>query len=76
MSSQQQNTNLMQRELPENTQPTMKERLTAKMEGACAALEGRKLDANTYHEDSGLHFEWLAGWTSARLEMRKRQNKQ
>jgi hypothetical protein len=46
-------------------------RVKARMEGAAAALEARKLDANHYPEDSDLHFEWLAGWTGARLEMRK-----
>lgn len=49
------------------------ERLNARMEGAKAALEGRKLDANTYDENDELHFEWLAGWTSARTEMMKRR---
>jgi hypothetical protein len=49
-------------------------RLKAKMDGACAALEGRKLDANQYPEESELHFEWLAGWTSAKMEMRKTPN--
>lgn len=48
---------------------TMNERLDARMEGAKAALEGRKLDANTYDENDDLHFEWLAGWTSARMKM-------
>ena len=47
------------------------ERLKARMEGAKAALEGRKMDANTYDETDDLHFEWLAGWTSARMEMLK-----
>lgn len=47
------------------------ERLKARMDGAKAALEGRKLDANTYDENDDLHFEWLAGWTSARMEMLK-----
>lgn len=51
-----------------------RERLKAKMDGACAALEGRKLDANQYPEDSDLHFEWLAGWVSAKTEMRKTPN--
>lgn len=51
-----------------------RERLKAKMDGACAALEGLKLDANQYPEESDLHFEWLAGWTSAKMEMRKTPN--
>ena len=38
------------------------------MAGAIAALEGKKLDANTHHEDSEEHWEWLAGWTSANNE--------
>ena len=51
-----------------------KARLKAKMDGAFAALEGRKLDANQYPEESELHFDWLAGWTSAKMEMRKTPN--
>ena len=51
-----------------------RERLKAKMAGACAALEGRKLDANQYPEESDLHFEWLDAWTSAKIEMRKTPN--
>lgn len=43
-----------------------KERVKARMEGAAAALEKRKLDANNYPEESDLHFEWLAGWAAAR----------
>jgi len=50
---------------------TDSERLKARMEGAKAALEGRKLDANTYTETDDLHFEWRSGWTSARMEMLK-----
>ena len=50
---------------------TDKDRLAARMEGAKAALEGRKMDANLHPEESDLHFEWLAGWTSAKLEQRK-----
>lgn len=49
-----------------------KARLKAKMDGACAALEGRKPEANPYNETDDLHFEWLDGWTSARMEMQKR----
>jgi ribosome modulation factor len=52
-----------------------RDRLKAKMDGACAALEGRKMSANQYPEESDLHFEWLAGWTSAKMEMRKTPNK-
>lgn len=52
---------------------TNAEILKARREGATAALEGRKLDANTYDETDDLHFEWLAGWTSARMEMQKRR---
>jgi ribosome modulation factor len=50
---------------------TNAEILKARMEGATAALEGRKLDANNYDETDELHFDWLAGWTSARAEQRK-----
>lgn len=53
-----------------------RDRLKAKMDGACAALEGRHLDANQYPEESELHFEWLDGWTSAKMEMRKTPNVQ
>ena len=62
--------------VPEGAHYDMKtnaEILKARMEGATAALEGRKLDANTYEETDDLHFEWLAGWTSARMEMQKRR---
>lgn len=52
---------------------TNAEILKARMEGATAVLEGRKLDANTYDETDDLHFEWLAGWASARMEMQKRR---
>ncbi len=41
------------------------------MDGSRAALEGRKLDANTYDENDDLHFEWLVGWTDTRMEMLK-----
>ena len=51
-----------------------RERVKARMEGAAAALEKRKLDANNSPEESDLHFEWLAGWVGARTEMRKTQN--
>lgn len=51
-----------------------RERVKARMEGAAAALEKRKLDANNYPEESDLHFEWLAGWVGARTEMMKTQN--
>ena len=53
------------------TTMTDKERLNARMAGAIAALEGKKLDANTHPEDSDEHWEWLTGWTSARTEQRK-----
>lgn len=43
------------------------EKLKARMEGAKAALEGRKMDANTYAETDDLHFEWLAAWTSVHM---------
>lgn len=43
-------------------------KLKARMEGAKAALEGRKIDANTYDESDDLHFEWLAAWTDAHME--------
>lgn len=49
-------------------------RVKARMEGAAAALEKRKLGANDYPEESDLHFEWLAGWVGARTEMMKTQN--
>ena len=45
------------------------ERLKARMEGAKAALEGRKMDANTYDETDDLHFEWLGSWSSTQIEM-------
>lgn len=48
--------------------------LKARMEGAKAALEGLKLDANTYAEDDDLHFAWLDGWASARFEIRRGRN--
>ena len=48
------------------------DRVKARMEGAAAALRGDKLGANTYPEESDLHFEWLDGWVVARMEMRKR----
>jgi hypothetical protein len=51
---------------------TNKERLNARMEGAKAALEGRKMDANTYDETDDLHVEWLAAWTDTRMEMMRR----
>jgi ribosome modulation factor len=47
------------------------ERLKARMEGAKAALEGRKMETNTYDESDDLHFEWLAGWVGTRLETKK-----
>lgn len=50
---------------------TNKQKLTAAMEGATAALEGRSLDANTYPETDDLHFHWLEGWTSARMAKMK-----
>ena len=50
---------------------TDKDRLNARMAGAIAALEGKKLDANNYTEDSESHQEWLTGWTSARNEQQK-----
>lgn len=53
---------------------TDKERLNARMEGAKAALEGRKMDANTYDETDDLHFEWLAAWTDTRMEMMRRSS--
>ena len=49
-------------------------RVKARMEGAAAAIAGRKLDANTYHEDDELHWQWLAGWTDARLARMKSPN--
>ena len=55
------------------TTMTDKDRLNARMAGAIAALEGKKLDANTHLEDSEAHWEWLTGWTSARTE-RTKQN--
>jgi len=45
--------------------------MRAKMAGVKAALEGRKLDANEYPEDSDLHFVWLAAWADTRMEMMK-----
>jgi ribosome modulation factor len=50
---------------------TETEKLKARMDGAKAALEGRKLDANNYDENDDLHFEWLVGWTDTRMEMLK-----
>lgn len=47
---------------------TNTERLKARMEGAKAALEGRKMDANTYDETDELHFEWLGAWTDVNME--------
>jgi len=47
-------------------------KIKAKMDGIGAALNGEGLDANAYGADSDLHFEWLQGWASARLEMQKR----
>ncbi len=49
-------------------------RVRARMEGAAAAIAGRKLDANTYHEDDDLHWQWLAGWTDARMARMKSPN--
>jgi hypothetical protein len=53
---------------------TNKERLNARIAGAKAALEGRKMDANTYDETDDLHFEWLAAWTDTRMEMMRRSS--
>lgn len=50
-----------------------KDRLAARMEGAKAALEGRKLGANPYRETSDLHFEWLSGWAVAKKKNLKEQ---
>ena len=50
------------------------ERVKARMLGAASAIAGRKLDANTYDENDELHFEWLAGWTDARLARMKSPN--
>ena len=41
------------------------------MEGAKAALEGKKMDANTYPETDDLHFEWLAAWTDVQMDRMK-----
>lgn len=60
--------------LPQATGSDARTQLKAKMHGACAALEGRTIAANTYPEDSDLHFCWLYGWTEAKLEMRKHPN--
>ena len=38
-----------------------RERVKARMEGAAAALEKRKLDANNYPEESDLHFDHARG---------------
>lgn len=43
-------------------------RMKARVDGACAALEGKKLGANPHPEGSDLHWEWLQGWTSAKLQ--------
>lgn len=48
--------------------PDDKEKLRARMAGAKAALEGKKMDANTYPEENDLHFEWLAGWSAVKAE--------
>ena len=50
------------------------QRVKARMEGAAAAIAWRKLDANTYHEDDELHWQWLAGWTDARMSRMKSPN--
>jgi ribosome modulation factor len=50
---------------------TNTERLKARMEGAKAALEGKKMDANTYPETDDLHFEWLAAWTDVQMDRMK-----
>ena len=47
------------------------EKLEACMNGARAALEGKKLGANPYHEDDERHWLWLQKWTAAKLEMRR-----
>lgn len=57
-----------------NMNNTNKERLNARIAGAKAALEGRKMDANTYDETDDLHFEWLAAWTDTRMEMMRRSS--
>lgn len=46
-------------------------RVRARMEGAIAAVAGCNLAANNYHEDDELHWEWLAGWTDARMARMK-----
>jgi hypothetical protein len=50
------------------------ERLAARMAGAAAAMRGEKLGANSNPEESELHFEWLAGWTAAKMEKLKAHN--
>ena len=50
---------------------TNTERIKARMEGAKAALESKKMDANTYDETDDLHFEWLSAWTAVRMDRLK-----
>ena len=42
--------------------------LKARMDDTKSALEGIKMDANTYPETDDLHFEWLDGWAQVHME--------
>ena len=43
----------------------------ARFEGLNAARKGEGMDDNPYDENNDLHFEWLAAWTSYKLDKLK-----
>lgn len=51
------------------------ESIRAREAGKKAAQEGKKLGANTYPEDSELHWDWLDAWCVERARM-NRHNKE
>lgn len=41
-------------------------KIEAKLEGACAALDGKKVGDNPYAEKSDNHWYWLKGWANGK----------
>jgi hypothetical protein len=52
----------------------MRPRFYASLDGAKCASEGKKMDANPYHESDDLHFVWLNAWTNEKMDIKSRHN--